>query len=239
MTRLVVGGLDHLGVVGAEAVIESLAASTQPVLGVATGSSPQPIYAELLRRRDELPLSSLLLFALDEYLGLEPGHPRSYRTELEDLLAHPLGLNTERLRTPDVGLPPEQASAEYEAQIAAAGGIDVQILGIGTNGHLAFNEPGSPLDSRTRAVRLDERTRIDNARFFDDPGQVPEWCITQGLATIMEAGRLVLIATGAAKAGILAAALHGPVGSEVPASVLQHHTDVLVLADEAAAAELP
>ena len=153
-----------------------------------------------------------------------------------------IGLPPERLAVPDGSgrdLPTLiTAAVAYEERIRALGGVDVQVLGIGANGHLGFNEPGSALTSHTRVKRLSDRTRRDNARFFHDVDDVPTHCLTQGLGTILDARRLVLVATGDVKADAVAAALEGPLTASVPASVLQWHADTVVCLDEAAAAGL-
>jgi glucosamine-6-phosphate deaminase len=207
------------------------------VLGVATGGSPLPVYKALAGHG--LDTSAVRAFALDEYVGLPAGHPESYAEVVRREVTGQLHLDPAKVSVPDgAAADPERAAADYDAAIARAGGVDVQILGIGHNGHLAFNEPGSPLDSRTRVEVLTERTRAANARYFDTPGEVPRRCITQGLGTILEARHLLLVVTGADKAGILAAALTGPVTADCPASVLQLHPHVTVVADEAAASQL-
>ncbi|MCU1519005.1 MAG: multidrug transporter, partial [Pseudarthrobacter sp.] len=178
-------------------------------------------------------------FALDEYVGLPAGHPESYAEVIRREVTDRLRLDPARVAVPDgSAADPERAAAAYDSAIAAAGGIDVQILGIGHNGHLAFNEPGSALDSRTRVEVLTERTREANARYFSTPVDVPFRCITQGLGTIMEARHLLLVVNGTDKARVLAAALNGPVTADCPASLLQRHPHVTVVADEAAAALL-
>ena len=233
--------LKELGEAAADAVLARLrkahSSGAEPVLGVATGSSPLSLYRALARRRDELP--PLRAFALDEYLGLPPGHPESYAEVVRREIAEPLGLDAGRVSVPDgSATDPERAAADYEAAISAAGGVDVQILGIGNNGHLAFNEPGSALESRTRVVRLEESTRQANARFFSCLEEVPTHALTQGLGTIRAARSLVLLASGNAKAEALAAALQGPVTADVPASVLQLHPDVTILLADGAGAGL-
>lgn len=217
-----------LGLAAAAAVLQRLEACSRPVLGIATGSSPLPLYEQLARRARDLP--PLRCFALDEYLGLQPGHPQSYWEVVRREVVDPLGLDPAAVQVPDgAAADPELAGARYEAAIRAAGGIDVQVLGIGSNGHLAFNEPGSALDSRTRVVALTASTREANARFFPSLRHVPTHALTQGLGTIREARSLVLLASGPGKAQAIAAALKGPVTSEMPASVLQLHPDVTVL----------
>lgn len=230
----------------AEVVLEGLAAArgAGPVLGLATGSSPLGLYAELAGavRAGRLDLSAATGFALDEYVGLPAGHPQTYREVLLREVCAPLGLAPERLHVPDGSGRTEQelvaAAAEYERLITEAGGVDVQILGIGANGHLGFNEPGSSLSSRTRVKRLSDRTRHDNARFFDGPHDVPTHCVTQGLGTVLDARRLVLVASGPTKAAAVAAALEGPLSASCPASVLQWHPDATAVLDEAAATQL-
>lgn len=230
----------------ADAVIQGLAraAGHDAVLGLATGSSPLGLYRELARAVAEgrVDFATTHGVALDEYVGLPLGHPEGYRQVLLREVCDVIGLPPERLAVPDGSATDEAAleaaAAAYEARIADLGGVDVQILGIGANGHLGFNEPGSALTSRTRVKRLSERTRRDNARFFTDVDDVPTHCLTQGLGTILRARRLVLVATGDAKADAVAAALEGPLTASVPASVLQWHADTVVCLDEAAAAGL-
>ncbi|MFJ2509261.1 glucosamine-6-phosphate deaminase [Arthrobacter citreus] len=225
---LVASSVQDLGMAAADAVLDRLAARANPVLGIATGSSPLPLYEQLARRSRELP--RLRGFALDEYLGLPPGHPQSYREVVRREVVEPLGLDPDDVQVPNgAAADPERAAADYDELIRAAGGIDVQILGIGGNGHLAFNEPGSALDSRTRVVELTASTREANARFFPSLGDVPAQALTQGLGTIREARSLILLASGSGKADAVAAALTGPVTPRVPASVLQLHPDVTVL----------
>ncbi|MGY4708647.1 glucosamine-6-phosphate deaminase [Mycolicibacterium sp. CBM1] len=213
---------------------------TEPRLGVATGETPLRLYAELGRRSDagEIDLSGAVIVALDEYVGLAAGDPRSYARYVHDHIAGPLGVERSNVIVPEGdSAEPVVAAVEFEARIAAVGGVDVQIAGIGSNGHLAFNEPGSPPASATRVVELSERTRHDNARFFGGRVEdVPRRAITQGLATICRARSILLLASGAAKADALAAALCGPVHPDVPASILQGHADVTVIADRAASA---
>lgn len=209
------------------------------VLGLATGSSPLPAYRELIRRHSEgsLSLAECRAFLLDEYVGLPRAHPESYHSVIRREFTDQAGL--ERVDGPDgeAGDIPAEA-ARYEAAIAAAGGVDVQLLGIGTDGHLGFNEPGSSLASRTRVKTLTRQTRADNARFFDSIDAVPRHVLTQGLGTILDAGHLVLIATGEGKAAAVARAVEGPVSAFCPASILQLHPRATVVVDEAAAASL-
>lgn len=215
-----------------------------PVLGLATGSSPLGLYRELAAAADrgEIEVGRALGFALDEYVGLPVGHPQTYREFLLREVCDRIGLDPARLHVPDgTGRTEAELAAgaeAYEVAIRRAGGVDVQILGIGANGHLGFNEPASSLTSRTRVKRLSARTRRDNARFFDSSQAVPTHCVTQGLGTVLDARCLVLVATGPGKTAAVAAAVEGPLTASCPASVLQWHPDAVVVLDEEAAAGL-
>jgi glucosamine-6-phosphate deaminase len=234
------GSADEIATVAADIVEAVVRRKTGAVLGLATGSTPLPTYRELLRRHQAgigPSYDAVTCFNLDEYVGLPTGHEQSYRATIARELTDGLGISPDRVNGPDPsfdGLP--TAGERYEALIAAAGGIDVQLLGIGSDGHLAFNEPGSSLASRTRIKTLTEQTRKDNARFFDSLDEVPTHVLTQGLGTLQEARHLLLIATGENKADATAAAVEGPVSASCPASVLQFHPHVTVLLDPAAAA---
>ena len=234
---VIVGSADEAGEIAA-GIIQSLITNLpDAVLGFATGSTPLSTYRALAARG--LDLGAVRGFALDEYVGLPPGHPESYRAVIDREVVGPLGLQDRNVRVPgDDGMPLQGAGERYEADIHAAGGVDLQLLGIGRTGHIGFNEPGSSLASLTRVKTLTESTRIDNARFFDSLDQVPTHCITQGLGTILRARQLVLLAFGEAKAAAVASALEGPVSSSTPGSVVQLHPKVTVIVDEAAAARL-
>ncbi|MGY2080561.1 glucosamine-6-phosphate deaminase [Modestobacter sp. SYSU DS0657] len=226
----------------AGSVLAALARGGPVVLGLATGSSPLLAYRELLRRHAEegLDVTGVQAFLLDEYVGLPAGHPESYRQVIRRELTDDLGLDPAVVHGPDgCAADPVQAGPEYEARLRAAGPVAVQLLGIGANGHIGFNEPGSSLASRTRLKTLTEQTRRDNARFFGgDVDAVPRHVITQGLGTVLEAEHLVLVATGEAKAAAVAAAVEGPVTASCPASVLQLHPHVTFVVDEAAGSRL-
>ena len=242
MEVVVVDGEEKAGLVVADIFCRALASRERPTFGVATGGSPLPTYAELIRRHREegLSFAGASAFLLDEYLGLSEGHPGLYRTFIKEVFAEGVGLPADRLFGPQVhGVRADAACAEYEERIERAGGIDVQLLGIGGDGHIGFNEPSSSLTSRTRIKTLTQETREDNARFFGgDVEAVPMHVVTMGIGTIMEARHLVLVATGEGKAECLARAIEGPLTARVPASVLQMHPHVTVVADEAAASGL-
>ena len=222
-------------------IIEERLRRGPAVLGLATGSTPLGTYRELIRRHREEGLSFAAAqgFPLDEYVGLPASHPESYRSVIRREIADHVDFAPGAVHGLDGEAADPQAEAErYERAIAEAGGVDVQILGIGTDGHIGFNEPMSSLASRTRIKTLTAQTRRDNARFFSSPDEVPEHVLTQGLGTIMEARHLILLGLGEAKAEAIAAAVEGPVAALCPASVLQLHPHVTVLVDEPAAARL-
>lgn len=231
--HLVRDSADQVAATAAQLILEVLDGAS--ALGLATGSSPLGAYDEIVRRvragEVGLPVARRG-FLLDEYLGLTAGDPRSYASVIRREVADALRLD---VRGPDGQAADPQAEAvRYEREVVEAS-LAVQVLGTGRNGHLGFNEPGSDLDSRTRVVRLAETTRRDNARFFDSPTDVPTHAITQGLATIMRARRLVVIALGGRKAGAVRAALQGPVDPSCPASIVQRHPDAYVVTDREAA----
>ncbi|RWZ55074.1 glucosamine-6-phosphate deaminase [Labedella populi] len=236
---IIVTDPESAGALVADEIVSLLRRRPDAVLGLATGSTPLPVYRALQPRLAGVDVSRVRGFALDEYVGIDPAHPESYRSVISREVVEPLGLDPAFIRTPDGsddGI--EHAGEDYEAAIAAAGGIDLQILGIGTDGHIGFNEPGSSFASRTRVKTLTEQTRADNARFFDSIDDVPMHCITQGLGTILSARHLVLLAFGAEKAAAVAGAVEGPVSASLPGSAIQLHPHVTVVVDEAAASAL-
>ncbi|MCB0936462.1 MAG: glucosamine-6-phosphate deaminase [Mycobacterium sp.] len=231
-----------IGVIGAEGIEVLLARKPAAVLGLATGSSPLAIYDDLVARYEagRLSFGRARGFTLDEYVGLPADHPERYRTVIDTVFVSRVDFAPGAVQGPD-GLATDipAACAQYEDAIAEAGGVDLQILGIGTDGHIGFNEPGSSLASRTRIKTLTRQTRIDNARFFDDDiEQVPTHCLTQGLGTIMAARHVILVATGRSKAEAVHHLVEGSVSAMWPASILQHHPHVTVLLDGAAARRL-
>jgi glucosamine-6-phosphate deaminase len=222
-------------------IIADAVGSGATTLGLATGSSPLSVYRELIRRhrKEGLSFSGAQAFLLDEYVGLPPSHPQSYAHFIRAEFTDHIDIDSGRVHSPN-GVADDifVAAVEYDELIADEGPVDVQILGIGVNGHIGFNEPGSSLASRTRVKTLTEQTRHDNARFFSGIDEVPRHVITQGLGTICDARHLVLIATGGHKAEAVAAAVEGPLTASCPASVLQLHPHVTVIVDEAAAGQL-
>ena len=223
-------------------IADVLRSCSTPVLGLAAGSSPLGAYQRLveLHRDGQLSAAHASAVLLDEYVGLPPEHPNAYRSFIRRQFVDHIDLPTSRLFSPDVGAGDlKEACACYDRLLADLGGVDVQLLGIGRDGHIGFNEPGSSLASRTRLKALTRATREDNARFFGDDAQdVPRHVVTQGIGTILEARHLVLIACGTAKAEPVARAVEGPVSAMCPASVLQFHPHTTVVIDEAAAVDL-
>ena len=224
------------GELAAEIITALVAGAPDAVLGLATGSTPLPVYRALASRR--LDLARVRGFALDEYVGLPDGHPESYQAVITREVVEPLHLDPSRVLVPGHLGPIETAGEDYERALVAAGGVDLQILGLGTDGHIGFNEPGSSFESLTRVKTLTEQTRVDNARFFDSLDDVPRNCITQGLGTIRRARHLLLLAFGETKADAVAASLEGPLSASTPGSAVQLHPHVTVLLDEPAAAKL-
>lgn len=213
----------------------------ESVMGLSTGSSTTATYEELaLRVADgRLDLSQAWGFALDEYVGLPAGHPESYAEVIRTSVTEPLRMNPARVHSPEGNAADLAAAAQrYEDQIQAAGGVDVMLLGIGTNGHIGFNEPTSSFASRTRLKTLTERTRQDNSRFFDSVDEVPRQCLTQGLGTIMESREIVMVALGSGKANAIAGVVEGPITAMCPGSVLQLHPRVTIYLDPLAAEQL-
>ncbi len=211
------------------------------VLGLATGGTPLALYAELISKfqKHQVDFSQASSFNLDEYIGLEPGHPASYQHFMEENLFRHINMPVGNTHIPDGLAADVPAHCEaYELAIRNAGGIDLQILGIGTDGHIGFNEPTSSLASRTRIKTLTERTRSDNARFFSSMDDVPHHVITMGIGTIMESRAISLLAFGESKASAIANMVEGAVTASVPASILQMHPTVRVFLDEAAASKL-
>lgn len=242
MEVIILADAATIGCVAADAVGALLDRKPDAVLGLATGSSPLAIYDELAARcsAGQISFRQARGFTLDEYVGLPAGHPERYRNVIDTVFVSRVDFAPGAVLGPD-GLATDipTACAAYEDAIRGAGGVDLQILGIGTDGHIGFNEPGSSLASRTRIKTLTQQTRLDNARFFgDDLDAVPTHCLTQGLATIMAARHVILVALGRSKAEAVHHLVEGAVSAMWPATILQHHPHVTVLLDDAAAQRL-
>ena len=225
----------------AEIIAKQIQRKPSSVLGLATGGSPVAVYEELARRHSvgDLDLAEVVTFNLDEYVGLAPDHPQSYRHFMQTNLFDHVNIPPERCHVPDGrALDYERYCEAYESKIREYGGIDLQLLGIGTDGHIAFNEPGSSLGSRTRLKTLTSETIRDNARFFGSERSVPRLAVTMGVGTILESRCCLLIAYGDNKSAAIAQTIEGPVTAQITASALQLHRDVIVVLDEQAAAGL-
>jgi glucosamine-6-phosphate deaminase len=238
MEVLITNNYEELSRKAARIVAKVLNAKPNAVLGLATGSTPLGLYRELIRlHKDEgLDFSQVTSFNLDEYVGLTRDHPQSYHYFMHENLLKHINIPKQNVYIPSGTTDNYDAFCRwYEQRIVDSGGIDLQILGIGSDGHIAFNEPSSSLGSRTRIKTLARRTIEDNARFFDSPEQVPIYAITMGVGTILEARKLILLASGKNKAPAIAATVEGPVTSMCTASALQLHRDASVLVDREAA----
>jgi len=232
---------EELSKAAAQLVVDLLNHKPNAVLGFATGSSPVGLYKELIRlhKKEGLDFSKVTTFNLDEYVGLPADHPQSYRRFMNENLFNHINVPTQNTHVPSGTATNHKAFCEwYEKQIRDAGGIDLQVLGIGSDGHIAFNEPGSSLGSRTRMVTLTEQTLDDNARFFKKKSDVPRHAISMGVGTILEARQCLMVANGKNKAPALAAAIEGPITSMITASALQLHPAVTVFTDADAASQL-
>ncbi|MFD2368629.1 glucosamine-6-phosphate deaminase [Brevibacillus sp. GCM10020057] len=240
--RLVIAkDYDDMSKKAARLIADEVARHPSVVLGLATGGTPVGMYRELvaLNQKEGIDFSRATSFNLDEYVGLSGQHPQSYRAYMqENLFAH-INLPADRANIPrgDAADLAEECR-RYEQAIAAAGGIDVQVLGIGNNGHIGFNEPGSARDTATRVVRLADSTIEANARYFPTIAEVPTHAVSMGIQTILGAKKIILLASGKAKAVALQRMLEGEMTEDVPASLLQQHPDVTVIADEEAASLL-
>lgn len=233
--------VEEMSKLAAETIADVVRRKPRAVLGLATGSTPLGAYKELIRlhKADGLDLSRVITFNLDEYVGLPHDHPQSYHFFMHENLFKEINLNPKNIHIPDGTAKDIPTFCRwYEEEIVKAGGLDVQLLGIGSNGHIAFNEPGSSLGSRTRVKTLDEKTRQDNARFFRSMNEVPRYAITMGIGTIMDARQLILLANGAGKADAIVKTCEGPITAMVPATIVQLHPKATIIVDKQAASKL-
>jgi glucosamine-6-phosphate deaminase len=241
MEILILPTPEAAGALAARYVARLVREKPRAVLGLATGSTPVGLYRELIRlhRSEGLDFSGVTTFNLDEYLGLGPDHPASYRHFMQEQLFQHINVRPENIHLPD-GLTTDAPATcrAYEEAIRAAGGMDLQVLGIGGDGHIGFNEPSSSLASRTRIKTLTRRTREDNARFFASADEVPHHVLTMGIGTILDARSVLLLAFGENKAAAVAGCAEGPVTANLPASALQMHPEARILLDESAASRL-
>lgn len=241
MEWIVVRDYDAMSEEAARRIIERMKAQPDLVLGLATGSTPVGTYRRLVDafRRGEISFARVRTVNLDEYVGLAPDHPQSYARFMREQLFDHVDLPADAWDIPrGTAADLEAECARYEAHIRELGGIDLQLLGIGTNGHIGFNEPGTPFDARTHVVALTASTREANARFFERPEDVPTHAVTMGLGTILEAREILLLASGPSKREAIRRLYHEGPSPDLPASALKHHPRVTVIVDEAAAADI-
>ena len=233
--KVIIDSAENIAAMAAQQYVDLLKRKPNAILGGATGSTPLGLYAELIRlnKAGEISFKDASSFNLDEYVGLDGTHDQSYRYFMDHNLFDHIDIDKARTRVPS-GIDTSDPAA-YDKEIAAAGGVDLQLLGIGINGHIGFNEPGTPFGSLTHIVELTESTREANKRFFASLDEVPTHAVTLGVKTVMPARSSILLAIGPAKAPIMKEMLQGPVTEKVPASVLQLHPDVTVYMDFEAA----
>lgn len=218
-------------------MVDRINSLKNPVLGLATGSTPEGLYQRIIEKhqQDEVSFKNVTTFNLDEYVGLEQNDSNSYYNFMNEKLFSHVDIAADRVHIPNgVAADLEKECMEHERAIEQAGGIDVQVLGIGGNGHIGFNEPGTSFDSKTHIVDLDESTIQANARFFHSIEEVPTQAISMGIETIMNSKEILLLVSGEAKADATAKLLHGDISEDFPASILKKHENVTVIVDQAA-----
>ncbi|MDR2182939.1 MAG: glucosamine-6-phosphate deaminase [Clostridiales bacterium] len=232
---------DSASAAAADIILDFVAAQPAGVLGLATGSTPEGAYAGLIEahRAGKADFSHITSFNLDEYHPIEKANSQSYDHFMRKKLFDHININPDNIYLPNgEAADPDAECAAYEAKIGLAGGIGLQLLGIGTNGHIGFNEPAAFFPKATHHVALDASTITANARFFDNAEQVPKHALTMGIGTIFAAGQILLVVTGAAKSDIIEKAVFGDIAPQLPASILQLHPDVTLVMDAAAAAKI-
>lgn len=240
MEFIVAKNYEEMSRKAADVIAELVASKPDCTLGLATGSTPEGLYAQLVEdyKAGKISFKDVTTFNLDEYRGLDHDHVQSYHYFMAKHLFNNVDIDIEATHVPDGSNPDaEAACAEYEAAIKAHGGVDIQLLGLGHNGHIGFNEPNSEFVKETNCVKLTQSTIEANSRLFDSIDEVPTEAYTMGIGTIMRAKKVLVVANGKGKAAIVKKAFFGPVTPEVPASVLQFHPDVTVIVDEEAASE--
>ena len=241
MQIVILNSAAEVATYGAKIFTQQILRKPNSVLGLATGSTPLALYQQLIAANQSgvISFDSISTFNLDEYLGLAANHPQSYRYFMDNTLFNHIDIDKSQTAVPQGDAEnPFQACENYEKAIKAKGGIDLQLLGIGRNGHIGFNEPSSGLKSRTRIKTLTQETIADNARFFSEGEYQPRLSITMGIGTILETKKIVLLATGESKAEAIAATVEGPLTASCPASALQMHENAVIVVDEAAASKL-
>lgn len=238
--KVIVDNKQNIAQSVAQGYINFIQSKPNAVLGLATGSTPEDLYAELIKAHQagEVSFSEVKTYNLDEYVGLPVDHPQSYRYFMQDKLFDHIDINPENTFVPDGFKTSDEDMLAYDSAITKSGGIDLQLLGIGVNGHIAFNEPGTPFESLTHVVELTEKTREVNARFFESIDEVPTHAVCMGIRTIMNTKNIILIALGENKAEAVRNTVYGPITTQCPSSVLQLHPNVTLFADNEAASLL-
>ncbi len=234
----VVNHYQDMSVKAAELVAEQVKDKNDSVLGLATGSTPEGMYSRLVKmhQEEDLDFSAIRTFNLDEYLGLGPDHPQSYHFYMHQHLFHHINILQKNINIPDgKAIDAETACRDYEESIVNEGGIDFQVLGIGGNGHIGFNEPDTSLSAVTHVVELTEKTVKDNSRFFDSEEEVPRKALTMGMGPILKAKKILLLASGEGKSEAIRATVSGKITTQVPATFLQLHPKVILILDKEAA----
>ena len=238
MEFIVAKNYEEMSRKAADVIAELVARKPSCILGLATGSTPEGLYAQLIKdcQEGKISFKDVSTYNLDEYRGLENDHPQSYHYFMEQHLFNHVDIDLAATHVPDGSNPDAAAAcADYEAAIKASGGVDLQLLGLGHNGHIGFNEPADTFAKETNCVELTRSTIEANSRLFDHIDEVPTQAYTMGIGTIMRAAKILVVANGEGKAQIVRDAFFGPVTPQVPASILQFHPDVTVIVDEAAA----
>ena len=230
---------DEMSLAGFEEVKELVSNNPSCVLGLATGSTPIGVYKHMIddHKSKGTSYKNVITFNLDEYCGLPKSHPESYYSFMHKNLFDGLDIDEKNIHIPEDGVDKAAKCAEYEDAMKSHV-VDLQVLGIGSNGHIGFNEPGTPFSTKTHVVKLKESTRQDNARFFDSIDEVPIHAITMGIDTIMQAKKIIILASGEKKADVINAMINGEITEDLPASILQNHPNVVVIIDEEAASKL-
>lgn len=232
---------DELSKIGAEILIEELLKKERPVIGLATGSTPEGLYGEIIEyhQKKNISFKNVISFNLDEYIGLDETNENSYHYYMKEKLFDHIDIPQNQAHVPDgMAEDLEFECSRYESEIKKTGGIDIQLLGLGVNGHIGFNEPGTSFDSRTQVITLDKSTRNANAHFFSSGGEVPAQAISMGIKSIMETKKIILLVSGKNKARALKELMKGEVTEEFPATILHNHSNVTIIADKEALSDM-
>lgn len=240
MQLIILKDYEEVSQKASEIVIEQIKKNPKSILGLATGSTPLGLYQNLVKayQKHEISFKEIKTYNLDEYLGILRSHPQSYYTFMHENLFDHIDIKEENVHVPNNNLETVNDDILAFTEALHHDIVDIQILGIGTNGHIGFNEPGSPFENETFEVKLTETTRQDNLRFFNHLDEVPKRAVTMGIKTILNSKKIIIMATGKGKADAIAKMIKGPITTEVPASALQMHPNVIVIIDRDAASKL-